>query len=87
MATLGIFLFALILQGLGKLSGVNRKLRLRAFQISIVAFVVVITILHVVLDRGMRIYWDDVVFSFLPALTAPIVAFLASLVWPRKEGD
>ena len=86
MSMFGIFLFALILQGVGKLAGVKRKLRLRTLLISVVAFVLVVTILNMV--NEVRMSWDDIVIYFLPVLTAPIIAFLGSLIWPRKEtGD
>lgn len=85
MGTLGIFLLSLILQGALKIAGTRRKLRLVSLLVSIVTFVFAVTIMHVVDAGDMRISWDDIVISFLPALTAPIVAFLGSLVWPRKR--
>jgi hypothetical protein len=85
MGTLGIFLLALILQGILSLAGARRKLRLISLLVSLVTFVFAVTIMHVVNAGNMRISWDDIVISFLPALTAPIVAFLGSLVWPRKR--
>jgi len=85
--TLGIFLFALILRGFGALVGARRKLRLRALQISMVAFVIAITVFHLVTFRDVHIYWDDIVLSYYPVVLAPIVAFLGHIVWPRKERE
>jgi len=85
--TLGIFLFALILRGFGALVGARRKLRLRTFQISMVAFVIAITVFHLVTFRDVHIYWDDIVLSYYPVVLAPIVAFLGNIVWPRRERE
>ena len=85
--TLGIFLFALVLRGFGALVGVRRKLRLRALQISLAAFVIAITVFHLVAFRDVHIYWDEIVLSYYPVVLAPIVAFLGHMVWPRREQE
>ena len=82
MANLGILVSALLLRGLAYALGFRRKLRFRTLAASILLFLVYITIHYLVNSRGV-VVWQGLLHTYLPALTAPLMAMLGSWVWPR----